>query len=121
MGAMADLGIHKTDLIQYLLGQTIVETKATLTTLDKQLSDGSLIGVDDNAVCIYTMSGGALGTMTTSWTNYGPGKQHAHQRHGGFAHVRRPRAYPDPAAQGREPGMWTRTRCRPTITRRVPA
>ena len=72
MGAMADLGIHKTDLIQYLLGQTIVETKATLTTLDKRLADGSLIGVDDNAVCIYTMSGGALGTMTTSWTNYGP-------------------------------------------------
>jgi len=72
MGAMADLGIHKTDLIQYLLGQTIVETKATLTTLDKRLADGSLIGVDDNAVCIYTMSGGALGTMTASWTNYGP-------------------------------------------------
>ena len=72
MGAMADLGIHKTDLIQYLLNQTIVETRATLTTLDKRLSDGSLIGVDDNAVCIYTLSGGALGTMTASWTNYGP-------------------------------------------------
>ena len=71
MGAMADLGIHKTDLIQYLLGQTVVETKATLTTLDKRLADGSLIGVDDNAICLYTMSGGALGTMTASWTNYG--------------------------------------------------
>ena len=71
MGAMADLGIHKTDLIQYLLGQTIVETKATLTTLDKRLADGSLIGVDDNALCLYTLSGGAVGTMCASWTDYG--------------------------------------------------
>ena len=71
MGAMADLGIHKTDLIQYLLGQTVVETRATLTTLDKRLADGSLIGVDDNAICIYTMSDGAVGTMAASWTDYG--------------------------------------------------
>ncbi len=28
--------------------------------------------MDDNAVCIYRMSGGAMGTMTASWTNYGP-------------------------------------------------
>ena len=72
MGAMADLGVHKTDLIQYLLGQYVVETKATLCTLDKRLADGSLIGVDDNAFCVFTMSGGAVGTMTASWTNYGP-------------------------------------------------
>lgn len=71
MGAMADLGIHKTDLIQYLLGQTVVETRATLTTLDKRLADGSLIGVDDNAICFYTMSDGAVGTMAASWTDYG--------------------------------------------------
>lgn len=71
MGAMADLGVHKTDLIQYLLSQTVVETKATLCTLDKRLSDGSLIGVDDNALCIYTLSDGAVGTMTASWTDYG--------------------------------------------------
>ena len=70
MGAMADLGIHKTDLIQFLLGQKVVRTTARLTTLDKQGSDGKLIGVDDNAVCIYEMSGGAIGTMTASWTYY---------------------------------------------------
>ena len=34
MGAMADLGIHKTDLIQYLLGQTVVEATAKVTTLE---------------------------------------------------------------------------------------
>lgn len=71
MGAMADLGIHKTDLIQYLLGQTVVEATAKVTTLDKRGADGQLIGVDDNAVCIYRMSGGAIGTMTASWTYYG--------------------------------------------------
>lgn len=71
MGAMADLGIHKTDLIQFLLGQTVTETTAKITTLDKKDANGNLIGVDDNAVCIYKMSGGALGTMTASWTYYG--------------------------------------------------
>ena len=71
MGAMADLGIHKTDLIQYLLGETVVETTAQVTTLDKRGADGQLIGVDDNAICIYRMSGGAIGTMTASWTFYG--------------------------------------------------
>ena len=42
MGAMADLGIHKTDLIQYLLGQTVVEATAKVTTLDKRGADGQL-------------------------------------------------------------------------------
>lgn len=71
MGAMADLGIHKTDLIQFLTGQRVVRTTAKVTTLDKKDAAGNLIGVDDNAICIYEMSGGALGTMTASWTYYG--------------------------------------------------
>ena len=71
MGVMADLGIHKTDLIRYLLGQEVVKTTARLVTLDKKGPDGELIGVDDNAICIYEMSGGATGTMTVSWTHYG--------------------------------------------------
>ncbi len=71
MGAMADLGIHKTDLIRYLLGQDVVRTTARLCTLDKRGPDDELIGVDDNAFCIYEMSGGVFGTMTVSWTYYG--------------------------------------------------
>ncbi len=71
MGAMADLGVHKTDLIQFLTGANVVKTTARLTTLDKRGADGELIGVDDNAVCIYEMSNGILGTMTASWTYYG--------------------------------------------------
>lgn len=71
MGAMADLGIHKTDLIQYLLDSSVVETRAVVTTLDKKDVQGCLIGVDDNAICIYKMENGVIGTMTASWSYYG--------------------------------------------------
>lgn len=33
--------------------------------------NGNLIEVDDNAICIYKMKSGVLGTMTASWTYYG--------------------------------------------------
>lgn len=72
MGAMADLGIHKTDLIEYLTGQKVIEVSAMLGTLDKRGSKGNLISVDDNAVCLFRLSEGAIGTMTVSWTYYGP-------------------------------------------------
>ena len=71
MGSMADLGIHKTDLIRFLLDQDVVRTSARVLTLDKRGADDQLIAVDDNAVCLYEMSGGTVGTMTTSWTYYG--------------------------------------------------
>lgn len=70
MGTLADLGIHKTDLIQYLLNQTIIETMAYMNSLDKTYENGNLIEVDDNAICIYRLDGGAVGTMTASWTYY---------------------------------------------------
>lgn len=72
MGAMADLGVHKTDLIQFLTGEKIVEATAKLVTLNKRDGSAKLIGVDDNAFCIYRMSNGITGTMTASWTYYGP-------------------------------------------------
>lgn len=71
MGVMADLGIHKTDLIQYLIGQEVTAVTARLSTLDKVDAEGNPISVDDNAICIYEMSGGAMGTMVASWTYYG--------------------------------------------------
>lgn len=71
LGAMADLGIHKTDLIQYLTGTRIAEVMAFLGTLDKKDANGNPVGVDDNAICIYRMENGVMGTMTASWTCYG--------------------------------------------------
>lgn len=71
MGAMADLGIHKTDLIDYLLDDEVVKVSAVVSTLDKKDGNGNPIGVDDNAICIYTMKSGIVGTMEASWTYYG--------------------------------------------------
>ncbi len=71
MGVLADLGIHKTDLIHYLTGESIAEVYAHTDTIDKRYPDGNLIEVDDNAWCIYRLGSGATGTMHVSWTNYG--------------------------------------------------
>lgn len=71
MGAMADLGIHKTDLIQYLLDRKITGVSALFATLDKTGPDDQPIPLEDNAVCLYRMEGGVVGTMTASWTYYG--------------------------------------------------
>ena len=70
-GALADLGVHKTDLMHYLLGEEIVQVSASFCTLDKKYPDGTPIAVDDNAICIYTTRSGAVGTMHVSWTFYG--------------------------------------------------
>lgn len=70
-GALADLGVHKTDLITYLLDSPVKKVTAVLKTLDKKDADGNPITVDDNSICIYEMENGVVGTMTASWTYYG--------------------------------------------------
>ena len=63
--------MHKTDLIQYLLDSKVAKVQSVTATLDKRYENGELVDVDDNAICIYHMENGALGTMTASWTYYG--------------------------------------------------
>ena len=70
-GAMADIGIHKTDLLHYLLGEPIVKVSAILRTMDKKYPNGELIAVDDNAFCLYQTLSGVAGTLHVSWTQYG--------------------------------------------------
>lgn len=70
-GAFADLGVHKTDLILFLLESPVAEVKATIATLDKRDREGKPVEVDDNAVCIYRLENGVIGTMTASWSYYG--------------------------------------------------
>ena len=70
-GALADLGIHKIDLIQYLLDSNIAEIGAMTATLDKKYPDGTPVDVEDNALCICRMENGMIGTVTASWTYYG--------------------------------------------------
>ncbi len=71
LGALADLGIHKTDLLHFLLGEEIVRVAASIGTLDKKYPDGAPISVDDNALCLYETKSGARGTLHVSWTMYG--------------------------------------------------
>lgn len=70
-GALGDLGIHKTDLIHYLLNDPIVRVSAFIETLDKKHADGTPISVEDNAFCLYKTMGGVVGQMHAGWTNYG--------------------------------------------------
>lgn len=70
-GALADLAVHKIDLIQYLLASPIVEVKAMLGTLDKCKPDGSPAEVEDNAQLLCRAESGMTGTVTASWTRYG--------------------------------------------------
>jgi UDP-N-acetylglucosamine 3-dehydrogenase len=65
VGAMGDLGVHKADLLRWLLDDEVTEVAAFVDTLDKKDTD-----VDDNAVCLFRMGKGAFGTMTASWTYY---------------------------------------------------
>jgi predicted dehydrogenase len=71
-GAAGDLGIHKVDLLRYLLDDEIVEVTCFAGTLHKTLGDGSPIGVNDNLVALLRTRKGCMGTLAASWTYYGP-------------------------------------------------
>lgn len=66
MGAMGDLGVHKADLIRFLLGEEVVEVAAFVETLAKEQTD-----VDDNAVCVLKTENGIIGTLAASWSYNG--------------------------------------------------
>lgn len=70
-GVISDLGIHKIDLINYLLGDEISEVHAFHGVLDKVDEYGEAIEVPDNSVCILKTKKGKLGTASFSWTYYG--------------------------------------------------
>ncbi|MDS9472505.1 Gfo/Idh/MocA family protein [Sporosarcina pasteurii] len=62
IGAMGDLGVHKADLLRYLLGEEFVEVASMIETSAKDFAE-----VDDNAVCILKSESGIIGTLTASW------------------------------------------------------
>ncbi|HLJ56096.1 MAG TPA: Gfo/Idh/MocA family oxidoreductase [Chthonomonadaceae bacterium] len=71
VGSMGDLGVHKADLLRWLLGEEIVEVAAFVEHLYKPMGD-----VDDNAVCLLRAESGSMGTLTASWT-HNPGEDNA--------------------------------------------
>ncbi|ADU28769.1 Gfo/Idh/MocA family protein [Evansella cellulosilytica] len=62
IGAMGDLGVHKADLLRYILGEEFVEVASFIEGNAKENSD-----VDDNAVCILRTESGVIGTLAASW------------------------------------------------------
>lgn len=71
LGAMCDLGIHKADLLRWLINDEIVRVSAFLRSLDKRDKEGKIIQLDDNGFCILESEGGIIGSLVASWTNYG--------------------------------------------------
>ncbi len=71
LGAMGDLGVHKIDLMRWMLEDEFVNISAIVGAFDKKNTDGDPIGVDDNAICLLETSSGIVGTVTASWSNYG--------------------------------------------------
>jgi UDP-N-acetylglucosamine 3-dehydrogenase len=62
VGAMGDLGVHKTDLLRYVLGEEITEVGSFVETNAKEFAT-----VDDNAVCVLKTESGIIGTLAASW------------------------------------------------------
>jgi predicted dehydrogenase len=62
-GAMADLGVHKADLVRHLTGKEVAEVSAYYGTLEKKRTD-----VEDNFVSCLKFKDGTVGTLCASWT-----------------------------------------------------
>ncbi|MFC0270357.1 Gfo/Idh/MocA family protein [Metabacillus herbersteinensis] len=71
LGVAGDLGIHKIDLVHYLLGDEIEQVSAFQGALDKVDEHGDPIKVSDNIVCSLKTKRGRIGTASFSWTYYG--------------------------------------------------
>ncbi|MGX6444584.1 Gfo/Idh/MocA family protein [Neobacillus sp. K501] len=70
-GVAGDLGIHKIDLIHFLLDDEVEEVHSFFGALDKVDEKGKPIEVCDNVVCTLKTKKGRLGTASFSWTYYG--------------------------------------------------
>lgn len=63
IGAMGDLGVHKTDLMRFILGEDFTSIAAFIETSAKDHST-----VDDTAVCVLRTGTGIIGTLAASWS-----------------------------------------------------
>jgi len=62
-GAMADLGVHKADLIRHLTGKEVKQVTAIYDTLEKKRTD-----VEDNFASTLIFDDGTMGSLAASWT-----------------------------------------------------
>ena len=71
LGVAGDLGIHKVDLLHYLLDDEIEQVSAFQGALHKVDEKNEPIEVCDNIVCSLKTKKGRIGTASFSWTYYG--------------------------------------------------
>ncbi|SFQ72092.1 Predicted dehydrogenase [Psychrobacillus psychrotolerans] len=71
LGVAGDLGIHKIDLLHYLLDDEMEQVSAFQGALDKVDENNEPIEVCDNIVCSLKTKKGRIGTAAFSWTYYG--------------------------------------------------
>jgi len=64
-GAMADLGVHKIDLVRWFLEENVASATAMLGTLSKKNCN-----VDDTAFAVLKMKSGILGQLFAGWAHY---------------------------------------------------
>lgn len=62
-GAMADLGVHKADLLRFLTGMEVSEISGFFERLEKPRAT-----VEDNFVSAVKFTNGTVGTLAASWT-----------------------------------------------------
>jgi len=62
-GAMADLGVHKADLVRHLTGKEVAQINAFYERVEKKRTD-----VEDNFVSSLQFTDGTVGTLAASWT-----------------------------------------------------
>ena len=62
-GAMADLGVHKADIIRFMTGKEVGEVSAVMGNLEKKGST-----VDDNFCACFKFVDGTMGMFGASWT-----------------------------------------------------
>jgi UDP-N-acetylglucosamine 3-dehydrogenase len=67
-GCLGDLGIHKIDLMRWMMEDEFTEVTALAETLNKRNADGEMIDVEDNVTMILKTKEGVTGDIILSWT-----------------------------------------------------
>jgi predicted dehydrogenase len=75
-GVLGDLGVHKVDLLRWMLDEEFTEVAAMLATRDKRRQLHHTVDVEDNALLTLRTASRILGTIDVSWTNYGAEENH---------------------------------------------
>lgn len=70
IGALGDLGVHKIDLLMWLIDEKITEVSAMFERFQKPGD------VDDNAVIVARTQSGSIGSIVASWT-HAPGEDNS--------------------------------------------